>query len=385
MIIIILFISTISEVTKEGPPREAPSAKMDLSAYEKVADITMKVKGVASILVSLLPGGKLSMGTTSVRGVPMKVFKQLPPALGTYYTECFEAHSAKEWLIFEGERISFGEARRIYEALGAELSENPRFNMLRGDRIGIAMRNYPEFLIAFIGITAAGGVAVPFNALSTSAELEYVSADAGCKVMIGDPERLTLCEPFAAKQGFTPIVVRAKPGTVPLGAAHWDGVIASGVQRNKANPRLVVKRSSASQPEDEAMIMYTSGSTGNPKGVVHTHRSVGTAMKMSEVVMKVKPDPDGVQLMSVPLFHITALFGCGLMSIPQGAKVVIMRKWDAGEGLKLIQSEKVTRVTGVPTMMKDLMDHPQWSPEKVVRYICCWAWLSAQPAKQSSP
>jgi len=79
----------------------------------------------------------------------------------------------------------------------------------------------------------------------------------------------------------------------------------------------------------------------------------------------VKPDPDGVQLLAVPLFHITALWAVSLNSIPQGSKVVMMRKWEAGAGLRLIEKEKVTRVTGVPTMMMDMMEHPDWSPQKV--------------------
>jgi acyl-CoA synthetase (AMP-forming)/AMP-acid ligase II len=73
----------------------------------------------------------------------------------------------------------------------------------------------------------------------------------------------------------------------------------------------------------------------------------------------------GCQLMAVPLFHITALCPVGLFSIPAGSKVVMMRKWDAGEALKVIPREEVTRFTGVPTMMLDLMNHPDFTPAKV--------------------
>ena len=342
----------------------------DLTLSERLSDIWDKIKQYSTVAMGILPGGAFYFGTENVRGVDLRVWKSLPPALGAYYGQWFDKFRDKEWLVYEDDRITFGEAKRQYEALGAELRDSGKFGIQPGDRVGIAMRNYPELLISFLAVTAAGGVAVPLNALWKSEELEYAVSDAGCKVIIADPERLALCVPFASKVGFKSILVRGDVSRVAaaktLGAEAWSDVLAAGAELTAADPKGAKRRIRGITPEDEAMIMYTSGSTGFPKGVVHTQRSVGTAMKIGEMLAAAMPEPGGgVQLMAVPLFHITALCPIGLFSIPAGSKIVMMRKWDAGKGLEIIQREQVTRFTGVPTMMVDLMGHPDFDPEKI--------------------
>lgn len=325
----------------------------DISFSEKILDTYHKIRTITSVLAAILPGGSLSFGTENVRGVPLKVFKNLPASLGDYYKIWFKVYADREWLIFQDERLTFKEARKKYEALAAELSTG--FGVKPGDKVGICMRNFPELLMSFLAITAIGGVAVPLNALWKSEELEYAVKDADLKVMIADPERLKLCDPFYEKLSMSSIVVR---GT----SAHarcktWEATLAAGADKPLPKPKI--------DPEDEAMIMYTSGSTGFPKGVVHTHRSVGSAMKIGELSIIATPDPNGVRLLAVPLFHITALSPIGLFSIPSGTKIVIMRKWDAADAIKIIQKEKVTSFTGVPTMMRDLMEHPDFDEKKL--------------------
>ncbi len=323
---------------------------------------------LSRVALKLLPGGTFQLGQETIRGVPTRVFKNLPASLGDYYRGWFQRWADREWLIYEGERYTFGRVERLYEGLGNELFSSHGWGLKKGDKVGICMRNYPELLIAFLGVTAAGGVAVPLNSLWKSEELEYAVNDAGCKVIIADPERMDLCSRFADKLGFRTILVRgdkSHPASVATNATMWNDIVSSGVMKG---PLLKNRNRPTSQrivAEDEAMIMYTSGSTGFPKGVVHTHRSVGTAMKCGEMVSVAMPEPDAVQLMSVPLFHITALCPIALFSIPMGSKVIMMRKWRPGQALQLIEDEKVTRFTGVPTMMLDLMEHADWSPERV--------------------
>ena len=217
-----------------------------------------KITMVGSVAMRVLPGGAFAFGTETVRGVPLRVWKSLPPALGTYYKGWFEQWAAQEWLVYEDERYTFGQCRGMYDALGAELMEG--LGVRKGDRVGICMRNYPELLIAFLAITAAGGVAVPLNAMWKTEELEYAVTDADCKVVICDPERLQLCVPFHAKLGFKTIMVRGDPASIPaaqaLGTVAWADVLAAGEGRVRSNPNNIKARSKAIVAEDEAMIMY---------------------------------------------------------------------------------------------------------------------------------
>lgn len=295
------------------------------------------------------------METADVRGFQMKVWKNGAPALGTLYHKYLSRFANQEWLVYESERLTFRDGERVMIAIAAELLRT--YGVKPGDRVGIAMRNLPEFMLAFLGITYAGAVAVPLNAMWGREEFEYAAKDSGMKLLFADPERLELCKPFMGQLGCQAILCRGDDSKASqLGAiALWDDVVEKG-KGAEAPPLKHINH------EDEAMIMYTSGSTGFPKGVVHTQRSVGACIILGELVNELTPEINSVALMAVPLFHITALGNTFLWSLARGNSIIMTRKWDAGVALKLIEHEKVTRFTGVPTMIKDMLEHPSYNP-----------------------
>jgi acyl-CoA synthetase (AMP-forming)/AMP-acid ligase II len=126
--------------------------------------------GVAQVIPGFLPGGKFQLKTQDVRGAPVRTFKNLPATLRDVYEPLFEKSKDKVWVVYEDERYTYGEVRSIYEAVGRELVHG--LGIQKGDKVGIAMRNFPEFLVSFIAIQNCGAVAVPLNSLWKTEELE---------------------------------------------------------------------------------------------------------------------------------------------------------------------------------------------------------------------
>jgi acyl-coenzyme A synthetase/AMP-(fatty) acid ligase len=288
----------------------------DLTLSEKAWDVWEKVSSLSKVLIGILPGGPFRFGTVDVRGVPTRVWLNLPTTLGEYYRTWFELYATRTWLVYENDRYTYEQSRRQYVSLGVAL-RGEVFGIKPGDRVGIVMRNYPELLISFLAITAVGGVAVPLNAMWKTSELEYAVKDANCKVLIADPERLALCAPFASAAGIKCILCRGKgasggaelPAAAATNAALWRDVLSMGA---RTVSRVVAAGGTVAgletnlvrdvRAEDEAMIMYTSGSTGKPKGVVHTHRSVGTAVKVGEMAAVAMGEQVSVLLCTVTFY-----------------------------------------------------------------------------------
>lgn len=328
---------------------------------EKCEDICTKLKLVGKVASSIVCCGEYSLGYVERKGPhgPYKVicFKQVPDCVGPAIRGYLRANGNAEWLVYKEERITFREAEQVLDQLGAELAGT--FGVKAGTAVAIAMRNYPEYMMAFLAITAMGAVAIPLNSLWGTEELEYAVTDSGTKMIVGDIERLRLCKSFTQSSNIKTILCRGNATEAQeVGAAVWEDVVAAG----KGKPYPSIKEV---KPEDNVMIMYTSGSTGFPKGVVHSQRSMNFFLRVGQLSLVLLPDSAPVSLLPVPLFHITALAAVFLMSLPRCEKLVLMYKWDAGEALDLIEKEKCSRFTGVPTMVGDMLAHKNFTEEKV--------------------
>jgi len=308
------------------------------------------------------PGGKYEIAPDSwpignnqrVENFPC--FKKGPRTLRQFYDICFTNFSSQECIIFENERFTYAQIWAQSSAFANALIDT--YGIGKGDRVVINLRNYPEWCIAFIAATSIGAVAVPMNGWWKGAEIEYGLRDCSPKVLVCDETRLKRSMPYIGNLGIRPIVVRSK-GQYPPSVMKYEDLIARYAHRDMPSDQRC-------QVDDFAAIMYTSGTTSHPKGVVQTHRGYAQQMTgtmlMNELRAKFGPKPKNPHSMlcPIPLFHVTGLIHILLAGFASARKLTLMSKWDAGLALRLIERERVTVFLGVPTMGQDLMEHPDF-------------------------
>ena len=304
------------------------------------------------------PGQVFEITQADVLGRSGKVWKNSPPNLRAVFAAA-RAHGDKPFLVYEGETLSFAETMARADALGHALVNT--YGIKPGDRVAVGMRNYPEWVVAFIGAISVGAINVSLNSWWTADELDYALKDSGASVLICDRERLGLCQATIAAEGIKAIVVRSGNLPLPEGVEPWDSVVHVG----NALPDVDIA------PDADATILYTSGTTGRPKGAVSTHRAVVSALMAFACRGAVdglrRPAPPDVEVLPpsfiliVPLFHVTGCVPVMLGCLLSGAKLVIMYKWDAGKALEIIERDQITNFVGVPTQSWDLVNHPDFA------------------------
>lgn len=291
-----------------------------------------------------------------VRGVKMKVFKNAPAHLGQVFAGS-RGHGDKTFLVYEDEIITFAQAADRIDALASLLVNT--YGVKKGDRVAVAMRNFPEWVMSFAAIISVGAVNVSMNSWWTEDEMDFALEDSGATVLICDQQRFDIGAASCVKKNVKVLVVRAeKP--LPAGVDKWEDVLPLGDKHPGADI----------QPDDDATILYTSGTTGRPKGAVSTHRAIissimafsarNTIFQMSGTKLK---DVDGPEvptsfILIVPLFHVTGCVPVMLSCFVAGLKLAIMYKWDPEKALEMIEREQITNFVGVPTQSWDLVNSP---------------------------
>jgi long-chain acyl-CoA synthetase len=297
------------------------------------------------------PGSSYELVSEQIDATTFRVFKNAPRNLRALYRDGLKFQE-RDAYVYQNERYSYGDVWRLAARVGSGLLAA---GVKPGDRVGIAMRNYPEWVFAFMGATSMGAVAVALNAWWSSDELRYGIEDSGLKWLFADGERLERVAPWAAELDLSVIAVRCDA----RGHQAWNDFIGTGTD---TMPEVAVA------PDDNALILYTSGSTSRPKGVLSTHRAIIHALLGWECAAAMAAElfpgliDDGVpaMLLSVPLFHVSGLNVQLLSSFRQGRKLVGMYKWDPEEALRLIEAERITQFNGVPTMSWELIQSPNF-------------------------
>jgi long-chain acyl-CoA synthetase len=308
------------------------------------------------------PGSKFEMELVTIRGVPTRVWKNAPPSL-RFLIEASRMHGERLMSIHEDERVSYAANFRAVAALANHLAG---LGVRKGDRVALAMRNLPEWPVAFFAATSLGAIMVPLNAWWTGAELEYGLKDSGAKVLIADDERhQRLLDHYAGLPELEHILVSRASAALDGKAARLEDVI--GTPHDWAALPEAALPPAEIAPDDDATIFYTSGTTGAPKGALGTHRNMmsnimsGGYSGARSFLRRGEPVPEPqprTSLTVIPLFHVTAC-SAGLMgAIAGGSTNIYMRRWDPIRAMEIIEREKVNMTGGVPTIAWQLIEHP---------------------------
>jgi acyl-CoA synthetase (AMP-forming)/AMP-acid ligase II len=292
------------------------------------------------------PGGRLIIGQDEQGRA---IVTNFPATLPSFFRTFCALNAQAEAIVAGEERLSFADVDRWSEQLAHALVSR---GIRKGDRVGIAMRNCPAWVVSYMAIAKAGGVAALLNGWWQPHEMKHALDMVEPKLIIADAPRAKRIEGVC---GSCQLIV------LPIEEA-LEGALApllDGADAEAALPEIT--------PEDDATILFTSGSTGESKGALSTHRAVTTGVYAYAtgliVLLGIMTEENRAPtsrrtLINVPLFHVTGEVPVMLNSFVISRTMVMMAKWDAGEALRLIEKEGITYFVGVPTMSLELMNHP---------------------------
>ena len=303
------------------------------------------------------PGQPYEIEERVIGSSAVKVFKNAPANLAQLF-EASRNFSDQTFLVYEGERWSFAETMALSDQIAASLVN--KYGVVKGDRVAIAMRNQPEWVASYCAALSVGAIATLLNSWWEANELRYGIADSGAKIVIADLERAHRASEAVVELNIPLLVARAAQNALPKGAQS----LSEALQGNGDFDRPEIL------PEDFATLLYTSGTTGNPKGALSTHRAVMTAVlangarsavdSLRSAKAQASEWPVSFVL-GLPLFHATGSVSILLSAVALGSKIVMMHRWDPEAALAIIENEHITHFVGVPTMSWDLLESPRFS------------------------
>ncbi|KAI9006313.1 AMP-dependent synthetase and ligase [Hyaloraphidium curvatum] len=319
-------------------------------------------------------GGLFELEEKEIRGNKYRVWKSPPTAPNgrEVWRRAAAEFADREYLVYsrreprETVRITYAQADVLIKKLIGVLGG--KFGVEKGTHVAIAMRNYPEYLICQWALVSMGAVVVNINAFLTPDEMEYCILDGRSKLILADGERYEKLRPLKGLAGI-PMVVCRREGRKLEGAEEMEALL-EGYRGPLELPTTPI------DPEDHCIIFYTSGTTGKPKGALHTHRAyIGAtrSVRFSGCVALLrmgygpgsplwprgdKTDPQMVNMVTTPLFHVTANTATTVAFTAYGHKCILMYKWDPVHAMELIQSERATSMGGVPSMNIQVLNHP---------------------------
>jgi fatty-acyl-CoA synthase len=274
----------------------------------------------------------------------------------------------KAAIIFYDATLSYREFNAQVEALAGYLQKE--CGVARGDRVLLNMQNSPQFIIAYYAILRADAMVVPVNPMLMTDELRHYVDDSGAKVAIVSQEIFSRLAPLVGSTGLARAIVAAYSDYLPehteLAVPDWvrapraDIATAGAVSWKQALEAGIAPAPHQAGPQDLAVMPYTSGTTGKPKGCIHLHRSVMFST-VSSNAWSVASVPDHVSLAVLPFFHVTGMQVSMNAPIFNGGSIVVLPRWDRDVAGQLITRYRVTTWTSIPTMMIDFLSNPRLS------------------------
>ena len=325
----------------------------------------LSVKDARELLIQ--PGSPFEVGSAVIDGRPTRVWRCAPCTLKDV-VEGVRRWKDRTFIVYEDERVTFDAFHRAVATMAGDLR---RRGVEPGDRVALAMRNLPEWPVAFYAAACLGAIVAPLNAWWTSSELAFGLSDCGARIAIFDGERFERLAGQPALAELEAIYI-ARPADERRESAVIDLAELIGPSPAWANLPDADLPTAKMGPDDPATIFYTSGTTGRPKGAVGSHRNINTylisapyAAALGAIragMMLEQPDPESpqrAQLLAVPFFHVTGFTGTLNPALHNGSKLVLMRKWDAGRAFELIERERVNIAGGVPFIAAQLLEDPR--------------------------